>query len=408
MNSKIVQHYKKGSIIIMANSINPGYVYILKSGEVQIDSVFQFQNRSINFYSSGDAFGYVSAITKNPHTSTLTAYTDCLIIRISIESFFEYLKANRTTYLKILTKISEKLGVFIDHIDPFKKLGNTNFELPEKVLEHVPTYKKNNQIRLACFSLIKYIKGSFNTEKNKETFDSAKQELMSLDSRYALPDYLVYTEELSFEVKKGDILFVENETEDDFFYILERGSIKISKILNGHEIILGIITKGEIFGEMAIINKKLRNATAIAFEDSQIRRYTSSTILETLDEEILHKLFIIISRRLWIAYNRVFLLKVTDPNVKLYIQLQMLIADEITKSEHNEDKGKFIFRFSLNELLKMVDSEGIDSEKVSEFLSDKNLSFKNGQVLVKNKSSLDEKVETLKKKQIRLMKQIIL
>jgi CRP/FNR family transcriptional regulator, cyclic AMP receptor protein len=408
MNHKSILQVKKGSIFIMANTPNPGYVYILKSGEIAIDSVFQFQNKSINFYSAGDTFGYVSAITKNNHSSTLTTTTDCIIIKLSIESFFDYLKKNPDTYLKILKKLSEKLQIFIDYIDPYKTNSLVSIEEPEKILENVKSYVQNNQTRLACFALSKYIRTDFSKEKNKEKLEQAKKDLQSIDSRYSLPSYLEYTNEEDFLVKKNDILFVENEKEDDFFYRVESGSVKISKLLNGKEIILGICTKGEFFGEMAILNKRFRSATATAFNDSKIKRYTSSSILERADKDLLFEIFRLISRRLWFAYHRVFMLKVTDPNVKLYIQLQMLIADEITKSEVHEIKDKYIFRFSLNELLKMVDSESIDSEKISEFLNDKNLSFHNGQLVVKDKKELDLKVDTIKKKQIRLMKQIIL
>ncbi len=408
MNHKSILNVTKGSIFIMANTPNQGYVYILKSGEIAIDSVFQFQNKSINFYTAGDTFGYVSAVTKNPHSSTLTAVTDCLIIKLGIDNFFDYLKKNPDTYLKILTKLSEKLQIFIDHIDPFKTTSLVKTEEPEKILDNVKSYILNNQIRLACFSLSKYIRTDFYKEKNKIKLDLAKKELQNLDTRYSIPSYLEYTDDEEFLIKKNDIIFVENEKEDDFFYRVQAGSVKISKLLNGKEIILGICTKGEFFGEMAILNKRFRSATATAFEDSKIRRFTSSSLLEKSDKDLLFEIFRLISRRLWFAYHRVFMLKVTDPNVKLYIQLQMLIADEITKTEIQEIKDKYIFRFSLNELLKMVDSDNIDSEKISEFLGDKNLSFHNGQLVVKDKSLLNSKVDIIKKKQIRLMKQIIL
>ena len=406
--SRTVLKISKGAIIVMGNSLNPGYVYILKSGVIQIESVFQFQNKNLNFYSPGDTFGYVSAITKNPHSSTLIANTDCIIIRMNLENFFDYLKQNKEVFLKILSYNSEKLQAFIEYIDPFKKENKLGFEIPERILEKIKQFNHLGQKRLACFGLMKYIQGNYSREKDPKSIEEAKKLLKQIDSRYTLPDYITYNETKSFAVKKGDIIFIELEPEDDFFYIIEQGSIKITKLLEGREIILGILTKGEIFGEMAILNKTVRNATAIAFEDSLLVRYTSSTLLEDSDSEILTKMFTVISRRLWFAYHRVFMLKVSDPNVKLYIQIQMLIADEISKTEHFVVKDKYIFRFSLNELLKMVDIEGIDSEKISEFLADKNLSFHNGQVVVKDKILLDEKVEAIKKKHIRLIKQIVL
>ena len=226
--------------------------------------------------------------------------------------------------------------------------------------------------------------------------------------KYSLPNYPYYTDDSTFVLQKGDIIFVEDEPEDDYFYIVLQGSVKISKLVDGHEFILGILGKGEIFGEMAILNQRSRNATAIAFEDCVIQRLTANTILEKVDETILVKIFHVVSRRLWYAFHRVYMLKVSDPNVKLYIQLQMLIADEMAKADADKTKDKFVFRFSLQELLRMVDIMDINSDRINEFLSDQNFSFSNGLIVVKDRFVLDDKVDSVKKRHSRLLKEIII
>ena len=102
------------------------------------------------------------------------------------------------------------------------------------------------------------------------------------------------------------------------------------------------------------------------------------------------------------------MLKVSDPNVKLYVQLQMLIADEMAKPEPEKVKDKFIFRFSLQELLRMVDIMDINSDRINEFLSDQNLSFSNGLVVVKDRFILDAKVDSVKKRNARVLKEIVI
>ncbi len=100
MSSKAIVQYTKGAMISMAHTPNPGFVHILKSGEINIESIFKFASKNLNRYLPGDTFGYVSAITGNPHSSTLIAATDCIVIRLSLESFFEYLKNNQEVFLK--------------------------------------------------------------------------------------------------------------------------------------------------------------------------------------------------------------------------------------------------------------------------------------------------------------------
>ncbi|HNN81873.1 MAG TPA: cyclic nucleotide-binding domain-containing protein, partial [Leptospiraceae bacterium] len=374
MSTKSIIQYTKGAMIAMANTPNPGYVHILKSGEIAIESIFKFSSKDLNRYLPGDTFGYVSAITKNPHSTTLVAVTDCIVIRLSVENFFEYLKNNPEVFLKIISYNAEKLRAFVNHINPYQKDQTPTTDSPEKLIHNAKIYLEHNDINLACFSLKKYLDGKFEREKETEKIKEAEDLLQKTNPKYTLPDYPNYSDDTDFVLKKGDIVFVEDEAEDDYFYIVKQGSIKISKIVEGREFILGILGKGEIFGEMAILNQRSRNATAIAFEDCVIQRLTANTILEKVDETILTKIFHIISRRLWYAFQRVFMLKVSDPNVKLYIQLQMLIADEMSKSEVDRSKEKFVFRFSLQELLKMVDILDISSDRISEFLSDSNLS----------------------------------
>ena len=268
MSNKTIIQYQKGAMIAMAHTPNSGNVYILKSGEISIESIFRFNSKNLNRYLPGDTFGYVSAITKNPHSNTLIAATDCIVIKLSVENFFEYLRQNKSIFLKIISYNADKLRAFIDHIDPSKKDIEVNKDYPEKLVQNAKYYLEHEQTKLACFSMKKYLEANFATEKDPEKVIEAESFLKNENPRYVLPKYPNYSDDSTFVLKKGDIIFVENEPEDDFFYIVIQGSIKISKLVDGHEFILGILGKGEIFGEMAILHGRSRNATAVAFKDT--------------------------------------------------------------------------------------------------------------------------------------------
>ena len=80
----------------------------------------------------------------------------------------------------------------------------------------------------------------------------------------------------------------------------------------------------------------------------------------------------------------------------------------MSKTEPEKLKDKFIFRFSLQELLRMVDIMDINSDRINEFLSDQNLSFSNGLVVVKDRFILDAKVDSVKKRNARVLKEIVI
>ena len=64
-------------------------------------------------------------------------------------------------------------------------------------------------------------------------------------------------------IESGKVLFKENEIGDKM-YIIQEGNIRISKNIGGKEHILAVLAKGDFFGEMAIVNRVTRSATATA------------------------------------------------------------------------------------------------------------------------------------------------
>lgn len=100
--------------------------------------------------------------------------------------------------------------------------------------------------------------------------------------------------------RKNQVIFFEDEFGDVFFLILT-GKIKVTKISSdGHEIILSILTPGEFFGEMSLLDSEPRSATAIAMEDSELIVLKQKNFLSILYENklLLRKLLSVLSYRL--------------------------------------------------------------------------------------------------------------
>jgi CRP/FNR family transcriptional regulator, cyclic AMP receptor protein len=70
-------------------------------------------------------------------------------------------------------------------------------------------------------------------------------------------------EKYGLVVDAGKILFQEGEVGDKMF-IIQEGNVRISKNIGGKEHILAVLGKGDFFGEMAIVTKVKRTATATA------------------------------------------------------------------------------------------------------------------------------------------------
>ncbi|NQW01207.1 MAG: cyclic nucleotide-binding domain-containing protein [Rhodospirillales bacterium] len=63
--------------------------------------------------------------------------------------------------------------------------------------------------------------------------------------------------------RPGEVIFQEGETGAEA-YVIEDGSVEISKSDAGAELILSVLKPGEVIGEMALIDSSPRMATARA------------------------------------------------------------------------------------------------------------------------------------------------
>jgi len=93
-------------------------------------------------------------------------------------------------------------------------------------------------------------------------------------------------------------VFSEGE-EGTIAYVIESGLVEIPTIEKGKQVVLGILTPGQLFGEMALINDEPRTATAIAIKNTVLTVISREQLIERLKntEPMLRMLIrVIISR----------------------------------------------------------------------------------------------------------------
>jgi EAL domain-containing protein (putative c-di-GMP-specific phosphodiesterase class I) len=96
----------------------------------------------------------------------------------------------------------------------------------------------------------------------------------------------------------GDIIFKEGD-EGNCAYLIEEGMIEISVMNNDQALLINKIGKGELFGEVALIDHQPRTATAKALENSvliAIQRSLVNELLDKTDPIVRHLLLVILER----------------------------------------------------------------------------------------------------------------
>ena len=83
--------------------------------------------------------------------------------------------------------------------------------------------------------------------------------------------------------KPGEVIFAEGDSGNEA-YVIEEGTVEISKSEGNAELILSVLKSGEVIGEMALIDSSPRMATARA-----ARRTTLIVIPKAVFAKILGK-----------------------------------------------------------------------------------------------------------------------
>ena len=198
-------------------------------------------------------------------------------------------------------------------------------------------------------------------------------------------------------IKKGiyseyidkQIIFCENEPGEELF-IIKEGKVKIVKNNNNNEILLSVLNEGDIFGELAIVSEKPRNATAISFGGTVLLPIDNNALLRLMNKspEILKRLFTAISQRVWFTTIRVESRLYQNPLTRIYAFLEDVLL------EHNislKGRNSYELQFGFDELLKMINLSQKDmDEALNELLSDSNLNLNFGRITIGDPSRLSD------------------
>jgi CRP-like cAMP-binding protein len=88
----------------------------------------------------------------------------------------------------------------------------------------------------------------------------------------------------TFQFPAGSMVFREGEMGDSMYIIME-GEIQISKALSdGSSRVLHVMGKGDFFGEMSLIDRKKRSATAIVSQSCTLIRIPEDFILRFIEK----------------------------------------------------------------------------------------------------------------------------
>jgi CRP/FNR family transcriptional regulator, cyclic AMP receptor protein len=128
-------------------------------------------------------------------------------------------------------------------------------------------------------------------------------------------------------VPAGTVIFSENEPGEEM-YIIQSGKVKVTRRIGLIDKTLSVLTKGDFFGEMSILNDKPRSATVVAEQKCEllaIDRKTFEAMIKS-KPEIALRIIKKLASRLQEADNQIEALLVKDNTGKVASYLLRLAS----------------------------------------------------------------------------------
>jgi CRP-like cAMP-binding protein len=388
--------FNKDSYIIVEGKPNADRFFIIRQGKVRVSKQVEVvEEEGGNILGPGDFFGVVSTMSGHSHIETARALTDVTLISVQKEQYGQLIQNNTPVAMKIILQFSKRLRYLDVALSRLTLKNAADAEANPSHLYNVGLYyAKQSQFNQAYYALLQYVKYC----PQGENIAVAREMMMKI----ALYAKDVKTErrndEFNRTYKKNTMLFSEGEPGDEL-YIIQRGSVKIVKIMEGKEVLLAILKAGDIFGEMALLEAKPRAASAVAYEDCIVLAVNRANYERMIasQPQIIARLTILLSERIWVIYKQLANTLISDPVGRMYDAL--LVQLEKNRIAINS-ANPHIFDFGLKELVNMVGLPPADQvPALKTFQANKKIQIVQDKIMIAEISDISKQTEFYKKMQ---------
>jgi CRP-like cAMP-binding protein len=345
--------------IILEGNRDVDRFFIIQKGRVQLSrggEVIQ-QESGESDLSTGDFFGVVSAMSYHSQIETAQALTDVTLLAVARNQFEGLIQYNAPIAMKIIQQFSRRMRYLNNELTQLT-LQSESIEGDTSVLYQIAEhYRRQTKNTLAIYTYKRYVQCC----PDGKYVPQANAQIKAL-AQFDKPNYKAGATPFIRTYAKESAVFVEGESGEEL-YIIQSGSIKITKIVNDNEVILAILKPGDIFGEMSILESKPRSATAIAHETATLMTVLRKNFdtMSVTQPQIISKLTQLLSNRIWFSYKQLENAAMKDPVGRCYDC--MLI--QIEKARFRIEEGlAYAFDFGPNDLIKMAGIPENESKKV--------------------------------------------
>jgi CRP-like cAMP-binding protein len=342
-------NFRKGSYIIVEGKQKADHFYIMRQGNVRVSKEAEVvEEESGNLLAPGDFFGVISTMSSHSHIETAQAVTDVSLIAVHRDQYGLLIERNTPVALKIIQQFSKTLRYLDDALARLTlKGGDSSEENVSHLFRVAEYYARQSQYNQAYYAYYKYIQ-HFPTGPDVRI----AKERMSKIKPYAKVVYLGgANEQFTRTYPQNTMIFSESEPGAELF-IIQKGSVKITKIINDNEVLLALLKAGDMFGEMALLEDKPRTASAIAHEEAVLLAVNKANFrrMVSTQPQMITRLTQILSERLWFIYKQLGNTQISDSVGRMFDRLFI----ELERLRVPLNSEAYTFDFGPTELINLV------------------------------------------------------
>ena len=387
-------NFIKDSYIIVEGKQNADRFFIIRQGKVRISKEVEVvAEEGGNVLGPGDFFGVISTMSSHSHIETARAMTDVTLISVNKDQYGQLIQNNTPVAMKIILQFSRRMR-YLDEALTRLTLKNTAESDATHLFNIAEYYAKQSQYNQAYYAYNRYLK--YCPYGDNQVI--ARERMMKIAPYVKVLKLEYGPAEFNRVYPKEAMIFAENELGEEM-YIIQKGSVKISKIVDNNEVLLAILKPGDMFGEMALLESKPRAASATAYENCQVLAVNRANFERMISSQpqVITRLTTLLSERIWFIYKQLANTIVKDPLGRMYDALLI----QIEKKQMNIQATKpFTFDFGPKELVNIVGLPPTEGNMVlRKMLDNKKIQIVSDKMYVSDVSEISKQTEYFRKMQ---------
>ena len=387
-----IVNFRCGSYLIVEGKSDTDHFYIIQKGQVQCN-----KNSESYPLGPGDFVGVVPCMSGHLQIETAIARTDVVAIAVKKDQYPDLIAQNTPVALKIIKTFANRMRIMNEMLTKatlHSVVQDTNIQ----IFNVASYFEKTGKRDIATYAYYQFLK----TRPVGKEADIAKQKFVALKpSSHEV--YYEPTQDMTRNYPQDTMIFSEAQAGADMF-IIQKGEVAISKVVNGNEVVLALLKRGDMFGEMALLENKPRSANAIAHSDCVLMVVNRSNFnqMVSTQPQMIAKLTTTLADRLWSMYRQLDNASLSEPHAKMIDMLCLQVEKQ--RIELGTTKVSLQTEITPKDLANMC---GLPNNQqpmaISQLNNDSNINIVAGKIFIKDVLELTKQAAFYRKQNSKTM-----